>query len=75
MKISAMFMIALTTIFLFTVVVFSALNLPFSWVFAFTSIGEILLVISVYRILKDDYSTQKTFEDFYEDHPIGENYR
>ena len=71
MKFSAMFMIAITTVVLFTVVVFTALNLPFSWVFTFTSLGEILLVISVYRILKDDYSTLKTFEDFYEDHPIG----
>jgi hypothetical protein len=75
MKISAMFMIALTTLILFTVVVFSAMNLPFSWVFLLTTVGQIFLLVSVYRILKDDYTTDKTFDDFYEDHPIGDNYR
>lgn len=75
MKNSAVFLIAFTTVVLFTVVVFSVLNLPFGWVCTLTFLGEILLIISVYRILKDDYNTHKTFEDFYEDHPISENYR
>lgn len=75
MRNSAMFMIALTTLILFTVVVFSAMNLPFSWVFLLTTVGQIFLLVSVYRILKDDYTTDKTFDDFYEDHPIGDNYR
>lgn len=75
MKISAMFLLALTTLILLTVVLFSAMNLPFSWVFLLTTFGQILLVVTVYRILKDNYTTEKTFDDFYEDHPITEKYR
>lgn len=75
MKFSAMLLIAFTTVILLTVVIFSAMDLPFGWVFAFTSFGQLMLLISVYRILKDDYQTIKTFEDFYEDHPVGDNFR
>ena len=71
MKISAMALLAITTLVLITVVIFATLNLPFSWVFLLTTSGQILLVITVIRVLKDDYTTDKTFEDFYEDKPIG----
>ena len=75
MKISAMSLLIITSIILLTVVIFSAMDLPFSWVFLLTTFGQILLVITVYRVLRDNYTTDKTFEDFYEDHPISENYR
>lgn len=76
MRVSAMAWLAATTLILLTVVIFSSLNLPFSWVFSLTTIGQILLVYTVVRILKDNYTTDKTFEDYYEDHPIGsETYR
>jgi hypothetical protein len=29
------------------------------------------VVYMVYKVLTDTYSTTKTFDDFYEDHPIG----
>ena len=53
------------------------MNVSFSWVFYATILGQVLLVVMVYKILKDNYSTTKTFDDFYEDHPISqqENYR
>lgn len=72
MKISAMALVAVTTLILLTVVIFSSLDLPFRWVFLLTTAGQILLVITVIRVLKDDYTTDKTFEDFYEDNPIRE---
>jgi membrane protein implicated in regulation of membrane protease activity len=75
MKISAMFLLALTSLILLTVVIFSALDFSLSWVFLLTTFGQVLLVVTVYRVLKDNYTTDKTFEDFYEDHPISENYR
>ncbi len=71
MKISAMALLAITTLVLLTVVIFATLNLPCSWVFYLTTFGQILLVITVIRVLKDDYTTDKTFEDFYEDKPIS----
>lgn len=75
MRLSAMAFLAITTLILFTLVLFSSLNFPFSWVFLLTTIGQILLVVTVYKVLRDNYTTDKTFEDFYEDHPIGEKYR
>ena len=75
MKLSAMPLLAITTLVLITVVLFSTMNFPFSWVFLLTTFGQILLVVTVYKVLKDDYTTDKTFDDFYEDHPIREDYR
>lgn len=69
MKISAMTLLAITTILLLTVVIFSTMNFSFGWVFYSTCLGQALLVYTVYKILTDDYQTEKTFKDFYEDRP------
>ncbi len=69
MKISAMTLLGVTTLLLVTVVIFAAMNFPFSWVFYATCAGQVLLVYTVYRVLTDDYDTDKTFRDFYEDRP------
>jgi hypothetical protein len=42
----------------------------FHWIFYATVVGQALVLVMVYRVLTDAYSTEKTFEDFYEDHPI-----
>lgn len=69
MKVSAMTLLGITTLLLVTVVIFAAMNFPFSWVFYATCAGQVLLVYTVYRVLTDDYDTDKTFRDFYEDRP------
>ncbi|WP_127845858.1 hypothetical protein [Psychroflexus aestuariivivens] len=61
--------LAITTLVLITVTIFASLNLSFSWVFYLSILGQILLVISVYKILREDYQTDKEFKDWYEDHP------
>lgn len=71
MKNYAFFLLFLTTLLLITVTLFSAMDFPFAWVFYLTVLGQVLLVYTVYRVLIDEYTTDKTFEDFYEDHPIG----
>lgn len=71
MKNYALFLLFLTTLLLITVTLFSALDFSFAWVFYLTVLGQGLLVYTVYRILIDKYTTDKTFEDFYEDYPIG----
>ena len=71
MKLPVMFWIILTTLLLITVVIFASLGFPYPIVFYLTIIGQVLLVVMVYKVLTDDYTTTKTFEDFYEDHPIG----
>ncbi|WP_262510974.1 hypothetical protein [Tenacibaculum gallaicum] len=39
--------------------------------FILTVIGQLLVVLMVYKVLRENYTTDKTFEDFYEDYPIG----
>ncbi|WP_299210529.1 hypothetical protein [uncultured Dokdonia sp.] len=74
MKISAMQWLACTTLLLITVTIFATMNLSFSWVFFLTVFGQLMLVFTVYKVLKDDYTTDKTFKDFYEDRPdLGES--
>lgn len=60
---------------MFTIALFAVLNFPFNLIFYLTIGGEILFVFTVFRVLKDNYTTEKTFLDFYEDHPIDKEYR
>jgi len=73
MKISALDWLGLTTLILVTVTLFAAMDFAFNWVFYLTVTGQIVLVIAVYKILTDDYTTDKTFDDFYEDQPMRDN--
>ena len=76
MKISPFFYVMLATILLVLVTVMASLNFSFSWVFYATVFGQLVVLIMVYKILTDNYTTNKTFKDFYEDKPIKrENYR
>lgn len=65
-----MLWVVLTTLVLIMVTIFSAMNFPFGLVFYLTVLGQILVVVMVYKVLTDNYTTDKTFEDFYEDRPI-----
>ena len=71
MKIPVMFYVALTTFMLVMLTVMVSLNIAFSWVFYTMCIGQVLVLIMVYKVLKDNYTTDKTFENFYEDKPIN----
>ena len=71
MKNLAMFLVLFTTVFLFVLTGLAFTKIGFSWVFILTVIGQLLVVLMVYKILRDHYTTNKTFEDFYEDFPIG----
>ncbi len=67
-----MFWVALTTFMLLTVTIFSSMDLPFDWVFYLTVLGQVSLVIMVYRVLTDNYSTDLEFRDGYQDRPLEE---
>ncbi len=71
MKLPAMFYVIITTLLLVTVTIMSAMNFPFNWVFYTTVIGQIFVVIMVYKVLTDNYQTEKTFEHMYEDRPVN----
>lgn len=70
MKLSAISFLIITTFILISVSIMAALDVSFSWVFFATLIGQILLVYTVYKVLIDNYKTDKTFDDWYEDEPI-----
>ena len=72
MKVSIItFLLITVTVILVTVAIFAAMDFPFAWIFYLTVFGEAIWIYSVYRVLTDHYTTNKTFKDFYEDHPIG----
>lgn len=75
MKIPVMFYVAVTTLLLVTLTIMVTMNMPINWVFYLTCVGEVLVVVMVYNVLRDKYVTQKTFDDYYEDHPIGKEER
>ncbi len=72
MKTSAMFWVGTTTIVLLMVTIMAAMGFPFNWVFYITVLGQVMIVYMVYRVLTDNYTTNKTFKDFYEDFPVKE---
>lgn len=68
-----MFWVAFTTLILVLVTLVASMDFAFKWVFFLTILGQTFLIVMVLRVLKSDYTTQKTFDDFYEDYPIGRN--
>lgn len=70
MKTSPFLYIAIVTLAIISITIASAMNLPFNWIFYLSLIGQFLVIVMVYKILTDDYKTEKTFEDFYGDHSI-----
>ncbi|NNE76198.1 MAG: hypothetical protein HKN31_03910 [Pricia sp.] len=73
MKNTAMFWVAATTLVLLMVTIMAVMNFAFNWVFYVTVLGQVMIIYMVYRVLTDNYTTDKTFADFYEDHPIGQS--
>lgn len=61
-------LLALTTLVLILLAVFSALGVSFSIIYYLMCFGQLLLIFTVYKILTDKYTTTRTFDDFYEDH-------
>jgi len=70
MKLGLTFYILLSTSLLITVAVMAYYQFPFSWIFYLTLVGQLSLLVMIYKVLTDDYSTEKTFEDWYEDRPL-----
>lgn len=66
MKNHGILFLVLTTFILVLVAIFSALNFPFPLVFYLVCFGQLLLIITVYKVLRDDYKPKSTFEEFYE---------
>ncbi len=66
------------TIILVILAVMSSYNVSFKWVFSLTVIGHAVLIYMVYAVLTDNYKTDLTFKDGYQDRPLKvepEDYR
>jgi uncharacterized membrane protein HdeD (DUF308 family) len=57
----------LTSILLVIITILIYFNTNFPLIFYLTFFGQCLLIYSVYRILTDNYKTERTFDDWYED--------
>jgi hypothetical protein len=71
MRQSVIFYVVITTLLLAAVAVMVFYNLSYHLIFYTVLAGQAWWLLTVYKVLTDDYSTDKTFEDWYEDHPIG----
>ncbi len=70
MKNTAIRLLLATTIVLVVLTIMAQLNFLFSLIFFLTVFGQVLLIYTVYKVLTDKYTTDKTFDDWYEDHPM-----
>ena len=72
MRNTAILWVFATTGVLILLAIMVATGFPFDWIFYITVVGQVMVVYMVYNVLKDPYSTTKTFDDFYEDHPMDQ---
>ena len=71
MRFSVAFYIGITTILLVTIAVLVFYNFSLEAVFYTVLAGQAWWILTVYKVLSDDYTTDKSFNDWYEDNPIG----
>jgi uncharacterized membrane protein len=74
MQNTAMLWVVATSLVLLSLTIMAVMNFPFKWIFYLTVIGQIMLVYMVFRVLKDKYTTNKTFKDLYEDYPVRDGF-
>ncbi|MGS2727577.1 hypothetical protein ACU8DI_13280 [Psychroserpens sp. BH13MA-6] len=77
MKISVAFYVGLATVLLVLLTIAVAVGVSFNVVFLLMCLGQLALLVMVYKVLSDNYTTTKTFKDFYQDYNVSEtdNYR
>ena len=73
MKSFAMKLVWFVTAYLVVYAMLSQFNTPFTLMYSLFIVGHGLVIYMVYKVLRDAYSTKKTFEDWYEDRPIQRN--
>ena len=67
----AIFTVWVTTLLLIVLTALSFSAIGFSWMFYLTVFGQVMVVFMVYKVLKDVFTTDKTFEThFYQDSDI-----
>lgn len=59
-----------TTLYVFIFAGLCQFNIPLAVLISLLIFGHLLILFMVYTVLKDKYTTTKTFKDWYEDHPM-----
>jgi len=67
MKNLALISVYITTAFLVVFTIYSQLDVSLKVMNILFIIGNLLVILMVYNVLKDKYTTSKTFKDWYED--------
>ena len=67
---SLKFTVYFTTIFIVIYTLMARMSVPFGMIYLAFLLSQGLLIFMVWRILRDKYSTQKTFSDWYEDKDV-----
>ena len=57
------------TLLLLAICLMVSLGVSFAFIFLVTFLGQLILIYTVILVLKEDYQSDKTFDDFYEDWP------
>lgn len=70
MKNVAMKWVWATTLYVFTFAVLCQTAILYKVLIGLLLLGFILIPLMVYYVLIDDYTTTKTFRDWYEDHTV-----
>ncbi|MGX7667007.1 hypothetical protein [Flavobacterium pedocola] len=70
MKNVAMKMVWATTLYLIAFAVLCQLNVSLPALIGLLFLGFLLIPFMVYKVLTDDYTTSKSFDDWYEDYPM-----
>lgn len=70
MKTFAIQLVWFTTLYVFIFAGLCQFNIPLTVLISLLIFGHLLILFMVYTVLKDKYTTKKTFKDWYEDHPM-----
>lgn len=70
MKNFAIKLVCLTTAYVFVFAALNQMNVNIRILLLMHSVGFILIPFMTYTVLTDNYKTNKTFKDWYEDHTI-----
>ena len=72
MKQKAHIYVIISTLLLVAIAVMVFYDVSYPVVFYTVLTGQAFWLFTVYKVLTDNYTTEKTFDDWYEDHPMKE---
>lgn len=70
MRQTAHIYVIISSLILVAIAVMVFYNVSYPIVFYTVLFGQAFWLFTVYKVLTDNYSTEKTFDDWYEDHPM-----